>query len=40
MINSHMATFGYMIKSPPPTILEVIFQIFSLFGEEGIILAG
>jgi OmcA/MtrC family decaheme c-type cytochrome len=39
-INSHMATFGYMIKTPPANILDVIFQIFSMFGEEGIILAG
>jgi hypothetical protein len=40
MINSHMATFGYMIKTPPASIMDVIFQIFSMFGEEGIILAG
>jgi len=39
-INSHMTTFGYMVETPPATILDVIFQIFSKFGEEGIILAG
>jgi len=39
-INSHMTTFGYMIKTPPPTILEVIVQIFSSFGDNGNILVG
>jgi len=34
-INSHMTTFGYMIKTPPATILGVINQIFSTFGTLG-----
>jgi OmcA/MtrC family decaheme c-type cytochrome len=39
-INSHMTTFGYMIKSPPPTILDVIVQIFASFGDNGTIVVG
>jgi OmcA/MtrC family decaheme c-type cytochrome len=39
-INSHMTTFGYMIEdSTPSKILDVIVQIFSSFGDDGIILA-
>jgi hypothetical protein len=38
-INSHMTTFGYMIKTPPATILGVIVDIFSRFGGDGITLA-
>jgi OmcA/MtrC family decaheme c-type cytochrome len=34
-INSHMATFGYMLPTPPANILDVIFQVFSILGEEG-----
>jgi OmcA/MtrC family decaheme c-type cytochrome len=37
-LNSHMATFGYMIESPPATILDVIRQIFAMFGDNGTIL--
>jgi OmcA/MtrC family decaheme c-type cytochrome len=29
-LNSHMTTFGYMIKTPPPTILDVIVQVFTV----------
>jgi len=38
-INSHMTTFGYMLETPPATILDVIVQIFSTFGGDGITLA-
>jgi hypothetical protein len=31
-INGHMATFGYLLETPPATILEVITDIFSRFG--------
>jgi hypothetical protein len=35
-INSHMTTFGYMIEDGSPSkILDVIFQVFSILGEEG-----
>jgi len=39
-INSHMTTFGYMIESPPAAILDVITQVFSMFGDNGTILVG
>ena len=39
-INSHMTTFGYMLKSPPATIMSVITQIFDSFGDNGTILVG
>ena len=39
-LNSHMTTFGYMIKTPPATILDVIVKLFSQFGENGTILVG
>ncbi|MBE0568117.1 MAG: hypothetical protein IH577_00370 [Deltaproteobacteria bacterium] len=38
-INSHMTTFGYMIETPPATIMDVIVQVFSTFGGDGITLA-
>jgi len=38
-INSHMTTFGYMLETPPATILDVIVQVFSKFGGDGITLA-
>jgi OmcA/MtrC family decaheme c-type cytochrome len=39
-INSHMAGFGYMIESPPATIMDVIVKVFSMFGENGTITVG
>jgi OmcA/MtrC family decaheme c-type cytochrome len=39
-INSHMTTFGYMLASPPATILDVIVQVFASFGENGTIVVG
>ena len=40
-INSHMTTFGYMIKdTTPSSILNVIVQIFSSFGDNGTIVVG
>lgn len=33
-INSHMKTFGYMLESPPATIMDVILQVFSFFGSS------
>jgi hypothetical protein len=39
-INSHMTTFGYMIESPPATILDIIVEVFSKFGDNGTILVG
>jgi len=38
-INSHMTTFGYMIETPPATILDVILKVFSIFGDAGTSLA-
>ena len=37
-LNSHMTTFGYMLPSPPATILDVIVQVFASFGDNGTIL--
>ncbi len=37
-LNSHMTTFGYMLPSPPAKILDVILQVFSMFGNNGTIL--
>ena len=36
-LNSHMTTFGYMLKTPPATILDVIVQVFSMLGDNGTI---
>jgi OmcA/MtrC family decaheme c-type cytochrome len=37
-LNSHMTTFGYMIKTPPATIMDVIVKVFASFGDNGTIL--
>jgi len=39
-INSHMAGFGYSLKAPPATIMGVITDVFSRFGEDGSITIG
>ena len=39
-INSHMTTFGYMLQTPPDTIMDVITQVFESFGDNGTILVG
>ncbi len=39
-LNSHMTTFGYMLPTPPATILDVITKLFASFGDNGTILVG